>query len=95
MPTLCEQHDYWPVTRRGIIPSRGRHVGCHVCKVCGHVARIITPDMTVRNTVNGKRYRVRSVNKTKAVCWPLQKNGKRRGSTAIEFAQSNLEIIHL
>lgn len=58
----------------------------------------IEPDMIVRNIVNGKRYRVRSVSNTLAMCWPCKRNGERMpnlGGTAIEFKQENLRIIRL
>lgn len=57
---------------------------------------MLSPDMIVRNTVNGRFYRVRSVSRTKAVCWPCNKAGKRlpwMGGTAVECKQENLEIV--
>lgn len=55
----------------------------------------IEPDAIVRNTVNGRIYKVRSVSKTKAVCWPMTKTGKRPAAgmraVAIEFKQDNLQ----
>ena len=84
----CE-HQYQPMTRRGILPIRGL-AGKHVCKRCGQIMRRIEPDMIVRNTINGERYRVRSVSRTKAVCQPLQKT---KGWMGFEFEQRNLEIV--
>jgi hypothetical protein len=55
----------------------------------------IEPDAIVRNTINGRTYKVRSVSKTKAVCWPMTKTGKKPASgmraTAVEFKQENLQ----
>lgn len=58
----------------------------------------LEPDMIVRNVVNNGFYRVRSVSRTKAVCWPCNRNGKRfvyMGGTAIEFKQENLRIVRI
>ena len=55
----------------------------------------IEPDAIVRNVVNGRTYKVRSVSATKAVCWPMTKTGKRPAAgmraVAVEFKQENLQ----
>lgn len=54
----------------------------------------LAPDEIVRHVGNGRYFKVRSVSRTKAVCWPCNKAGKRRvGSTAIEFDQAKLEPV--
>lgn len=58
----------------------------------------IEPDMIVRNVVNKRLYRVRSVSRTLAVCWPCNRSGKRYkhlGGTAIEMKQENLRIVRI
>ena len=89
MNDQCE-HQYQPMTRRGIQPVRGKLAGKHVCKRCGQIVRRLEPDMIVRNTINGETYRVRSVGRTKAVCQPIPKTKSWQG---FEYEQRNLEIV--
>lgn len=84
-------HDYVPITRRGIAPVRGKLCGLHRCKRCGDTVRRIEPDMIVRHVGNGKVYRVRSVSKTKAVCQPT----KTHTWHAVEYDQAKLAIVRL
>lgn len=55
----------------------------------------IEPDAIVRNVVTGRTYKVRSVSKTRAVCWPMTRSGKKPAAgmraVAVEFKQENLQ----
>jgi hypothetical protein len=58
----------------------------------------IEPDMIVRNVVNRRLYRVRSVTLTEAIVWPCNRVGGKlpgRGATAIKYRQSDLRIVRV
>ena len=57
----------------------------------------IEQDMIVRNKINGRTYRVRSVTLTHAICWPCGPKGGKPAvgfrATAIKFAKDALEPV--
>ena len=60
---------------------------------------MITADAIVKNVVNGRYYKVRSVSLTKAVCRPCTRTGKPPApalrAVAVEFKLENLRLVRI